>query len=223
MTKMIVKIITLGIVSLWSIQVWALYFDAKNIVNRYQADSLSDAFWQWEAQGRLSLIDAVLYDNSEMADLPDFAESLAVRQNEAYGMPADFVPAKIVFTPLKGEANGFYAPEEGIVMLNSRMDWHSLPGRRLTEVILHENMHHILSHYAAYLDEDANLYNDFVSLSMAARNPENPRLQEEVAYRAQRVGLYASLGAGNDRSAWDVSALMGEINLVKETANSGGN
>lgn len=227
------KCLTLAFLSLWSVTIWTSYFDARQIVTEYQNNNLSEEFWQWEAQGRLNLIDLILDDplitqareNREFLSPVELANYLIKVQKKAYGLPRDFQAGRLVFTPLRGDANGFYRPSEQIIFINSLMQWQDLPFERLIEVVLHENMHHILTHKIAYINQDANLYADFLILHRTAKQAETATdnhqnyslLQETVTWSAQRAARYAGILSSVELSAWDMSTRMQEVRVLSKT------
>ena len=251
------KFIALMIVTIWSCSVWykgaeksksSAYeegltdaswqtnYAEKNMLSQ----SLSPGFWQWEAQGRLYLIDLIISDpeftdlrnreNLDGVSLSNVVSRLIALQLQAYGMATTLTAPRIVFTPLKGEANGLYSPQDKSIYLNAKMHWNGLSFERLVEVVFHENMHHILSHQYPSLPSDHKLYDDFRLLTWAAFRPDmlanenavpdeaylNP--QEKVAYQSQRAARYAGI-IGSNLSAWEMTARTQEIRVIQEQAN----
>ncbi len=211
--KIILKILSLTVLTIWSAAVWASYFNLKD--NQIPLDyELSEKFWQWEAQGQLNLIDNVLdvpIDN----DLLVMANTLIKLQNKAYNV--DIIAPKIIFMALRGEANGLYVPEDKTIYLNTKMDWNELPIERFAEVVLHENMHHILTHSGIESDDFKYLsavgfHHHTLAMDHKTLNP-----QEYVAYQAQRAGRYVGLSQQN-LSTWEISALMQEIRVIQKEA-----
>lgn len=213
------KVLSLVALAIWSLSVWGTYFDEKKVVHTHvnvevkgshiPADyELSDNFWAWEAQGRLNLIDVIL-DVERDDDLNQFAQTLISLQNVAYGVEVKKPPVR--FVEMRGEANGLYIPEDKTIYLNAKMDWHALSIERFAEVVLHENMHHILTHSG--IDDDDFKYLSLVGfhhheLAMDGDSGLNP--QEDVAYRTQRAGRYVALNH-RDLSVWEISTRMQEI------------
>lgn len=204
--------------------------------------SLSDAFWEWEAQGRLNLIDRILDDEQlvtwrdswvqqgdENNALIEKAHYILGIQNESYGVQESLEPVKILMTPLRGDANGLYIPQDQTIYLNSRMKWSELPYERYLEVILHENMHHIMTRMMWTLKTDDVLYQDFMALTSAAYFHDQSGMaqdtddlyqvnpQEIVAWHAQRAARYAGiLGANID--AWQMTSRMQELKYLRGQA-----
>jgi len=118
------KIISLCAITLWSVTVWASYFDAKynHIPDNYE---LSDDFWAWEAQGRLNLIDAII-DVEFDGDLNELAQKLITLQNDAYGV--EIKAPKLRFVQMRPEANGLPL---GFTIMNWR--W-------MIKSLIHRNM-----------------------------------------------------------------------------------
>lgn len=204
--------------------------------------NLTHDFWQWEAQGRLQLIDAIMADESLVNDrnnwmeTPKTAEEIETRveylldaQMAAYDVLGKFPNAKVKFMPLRGDANGLYIPQEQTIYLNSRMKWEELPYERFVEVILHENMHHIMTRMISAMDKEDYLYGDFMALARAAyfhdangmahdvRDIYQVNPQETVAWSVQRAARYAGI-IGSDLSAWEMSARTQEIRAISERA-----
>jgi len=205
------QILSLLSITIWSVTVWASYLDARGaqIPDRYE---LSDDFWTWEAQGLLNLIDGII-DIERADDLNKFAHTLITLQNTAYGV--DIETPSLRFVEMRAGANGLYVPEDKTIYLNAKMDWNALPIERFAEVVLHENMHHILTHSG--IDN-----NDFKYLSavgfhhreLAMDNNHDLNPQENVAYRTQRAGRYVALNH-RDLSTWEISTRMQEIRVIK--------
>lgn len=204
--------------------------------------NLTHDFWQWEARGRLALIDAIMGDEALVSDrrnwtkvqkTPDDVmervDHLLDLQMAAYGVLNAFPKAEIKYIPLRGDANGLYIPQEQVIYLNSRMKWENLPYERFVEVILHENMHHIMTRMSSALAKDDVLYGDFTALARAAYFHDvngmaqdvvdvyqvNP--QETVAWSVQRAARYAGI-IGSDLSAWEMTARTQEIRAITERA-----
>ena len=250
------KIITLVLLSAWSVTMWAQYFDKKSnqqtTITIEQDDGsdysvsvpkapvmITDNFWQWEARGRLNLIDQLLDDDQLSTARQDWshndhnilelARHVTNIQNEAYGLSGKLPEAKIEVIPMRGDANGLYKPNMATIYLNSRMRWEDLPFERFMEVVLHENMHHIMTRGIVAFDEDDLLRSDFEALIAAAffhdthgmaqdgREIAQVNPQELVAYRTQRAARYTGImDAG--LSAWDMSTRMQEIRVITRDA-----
>ena len=223
------KIFALIAVSLWTFSIWTEYLNAQD--NSQTQSPLSQNFWKWEAEGRLKLIDSILDDEYIAKARQDFhktnleilAAHLVELQTHAYGMPENFKTPSVYFTPLRGDANGVYMPMDQAIYINAKMQWASLNFERFIEVILHENMHHILTFGHQAIGEGDMLFKDLellrnVGLSPSDKNVMHRDLQEDVAYRAERAARYAGImNAG--LSAWDMSTRMQEIRVIKEDAN----
>ncbi len=218
-----IKFALLILLSLWSFKVWAAYFETKAFVENYhyKPTELSEGFWQWEAQGRLNLIDNLIAKNfhSEHKKLINYSYLLSYLQIQSYGLEGIIDPPRFVFAHLKGDGNAVYFHEDKTVYLNKRMNWKTLPPARFQAVVFHETMHHILSHYGAALNEDHPLYDDFQILAEAAKynNHSHVNLQEYVTYRSERAALFSTLYV-NDYAAYDVTLRMKEITLLKQAA-----
>ncbi|PCI00994.1 MAG: hypothetical protein COB76_02320 [Alphaproteobacteria bacterium] len=254
-----VKYIFFTLTLIATISVWMSYFDARDnrlntalIVTENESDvidfsrssqqKLTNNFWKWEARGRLNLIDFLLGDEKLTAlrkewsngdfgqdSLLKTAHHLITLQNKAYKAEKRFPPAKISFIPLRGDANGLYIPQEQTLFLNSRMKWADLPYERFVEVVLHENMHHIMTRMGAHLDRNDRLYGDFISLTRAAYFHDasgmaqdqsdiyqvNP--QELVAWRTQRAARYAGI-LDSDITAWEMTTRTQEIRVIRKKA-----
>jgi len=204
--------------------------------------ALSDSFWQWEAQGRLALIDYTIDDEilssyrvnweqqaKNKENITDLIEHIVAIQMQSYDVTDKFDAAYVDFIPLRGDANGLYVPQDKTIYINSRMEWDQLSFERLMEVVLHENMHHIMTSMHSILSKQDNLSNDFASLHRAAYFHDvtgmaqdstdlyqvNP--QELVAWSTQRAARYAGImGAG--LPSWDMTARMQELRYVREQA-----
>lgn len=202
---------------------------------------LSDQFWEWEAQGRLALIDHVLDDerivkarktwNTKEHDTESItaeAMHLITIQNASYDAEDHLQPPRVKFIALRGDANGLYVPEEETIFLNSKMQWNALPFERFVEVVLHENMHHIMTRMGTVLSASDILYNDFRLLERSAYHhiigmaqdtqdvyQANP--QELVAWRVQRAGRYAGI-IGADLSVWEMTNRTQEIRGILNRA-----
>ena len=205
-------------------------------------EQLTNNFWQWEAQGRLGMID-VLLDHPDMVaarkmwgkddlvwdDLLSKVKTLIDIQNKAYGVDKRFHQVAVQNMPLRGDANGLYVPQSKTIYLNTRMDWDRLSFERFVEVVLHENMHHIMTHMGATLHQKDDLYGDFASLTRAAyfhdtsgmaqdqNDLYQANLQELVAWRTQRAARYAGI-IGSDLTVWDMSARTQEIRNISKQA-----
>lgn len=191
---------------------------------------LSDQFWEWEAAGRLRLIDAVLDENLDRArqekDIHDFALSLIRYQMAAYHVDGRMDFPRVVVTSLRGDANGLYVPQERTIYLNAKIKWDELPTERFLEVVWHENMHHILTHLGETMAKNDPLWTDFFNLSYAAYfhreakiannnvEPHQTNPQELVAYRSQRAARYAGLLQAS-LTAEHVSQRMAEIRVLR--------
>ena len=179
---------------------------------------LTPLFWNWEAEGRKALIDMLLDDTymtqaredwqtGDKIDLEDLARHIMVIQAQAYNLN-DITHARLVFTQLRGDANGLYVPEDATLYLNSKMRWDNLPFERFVEVVLHENMHHLLTKAVSSVDSRHTLYRDFMVMHLVghyhtelafegqgrgdghhAKN--NP--QEHVAYQMQEAAALAGI------------------------------
>lgn len=251
------KIIALVALTIWSCSVWHKYWEKKKLSqqthvvdnvslglnedinkNIYQSQILSDSFWKWEAQGRIRFIDDALAHpiftaartdhNFEEGDLKSLAEDIIFYQMRAYGVHTTLEKPKIIFTPLRGDANGLYMPIGQTIYLNTKMKWHGLGFERFAEVVLHENMHHILTNRYKTLSKDNHLHSDFKFLAIAALSPNrlaqdqqssrdtiNP--QELVAYKTQRAARYTGI-LNADLTAWETSARTQEIRVIQDTA-----
>jgi hypothetical protein len=251
-----VQIFTLIGVSVWAMFMWVGYFDKKNTPIVVVVDDggdveqsltlagntfkrgISKDFWIWESQSRLNLIDFLIEDpklshlrknwNNDKGDLIAKADHLISFHLDAYGFKDKLEPPHIEFIPLRGDANGLYIPQDKTLYLNSKIQWKSINFERFVEVILHENMHHIMTHGHGVLSKDHPLYSDFKTLAYAAFFHDgmaqdthevtqvNP--QELVAYRTERAGRYAGILDG-ELSTWEMSARMQEIRALKKKAN----
>lgn len=241
--------------SIWSISNWVTYFDIKNtpqVETVYVGSServeiatppskaLTDNFWKWESVGRLTLIDKLLDDqkltharkewgNYSIADLKNLALYITNIQRESYDFAARIKPAEIEMIPLRGDANGLYIPSESVFYLNSRVNWSNVPFEQFMEVVLHENMHHIMTHSISVLDENHYMYGDFQSLFSAAfmhsgsgmakdsREIYQVNPQELVAYRTERASRYAGILDG-DLHPEEMTARMQEIRAIRKKA-----
>lgn len=226
----IIKYSALVLVTLASIYVWSLYFEKKNTPQIMVVDTqITDSFWKWEAIGRLNFIDTLLdneilvksragWGNSEI-NLQEYANDIAVLQIKSYGFSKKLKPAFIKFISLRGDANGLYIPSESTIYLNDRMQWKQLPFERFLEVLLHENMHHILTNGFMDFNENDPLRRDFEILNNVAFHQDGENIktnpQEMVAYRSQRAARYAGI-IGNEISVWDMMARMQEIKSIKK-------
>jgi len=241
--------------SVWSISNWATYFDRKNtetveyvyqsdikevVIETPRAKSLTDNFWTWESVGRLKLIDRLLDDpqltqarqkwgDQTISDLKKLALYTSNIQYESYDFASALQPAGVEIIPLRGDANGLYIPTESTLYLNSRVDWANVSFERFMEVVLHENMHHIMTHTITVMDESHYMRGDFEALFSAAFvhkkfgmakdshevHQVNP--QELVAYRTQRASRYAGI-IDSDLSPEEMTARMQEIRVVRKKA-----
>ena len=252
---------------LWSASIWLGYFDkglnkeAEPVELGYEPGvvtdgdlflpaverpdprtALSEKFWQWEAQGRLALIDTIIDDealtsyrrewvtsNKNKEDITNLIKHIVSVQMDAYNATDKFDAAEVSFIPLRGDANGLYVPQDKTIYINSRMSWKDLSFERLMEVVIHENMHHIMTTMYGILSDKDDLSNDFASLHRAAFFHDvtgmaqdsadlyqvNP--QELVAWSTQRAARYAGImGAG--LPSWDITARMQELRYVREQA-----
>ena len=209
------QILSLFAITIWSVTVWASYFDVRgaHIPDDYE---LSDGFWAWEVQGRLNLIDGII-DVQSNDDLNKFAQTLITLQNTAYGV--DIETPSLRFVEMRPQANGLYVPDDKTIYLNAKMDWSALSVERFAEVVLHENMHHILTHSG--IDNNDFKYLSAVGfhhreLAMDDNHDLNP--QENVAYRTQRAGRYVALNH-RDLSTWNISTRMQEIRAIKSRSS----
>jgi hypothetical protein len=211
-------------------------------VQRHAKMELTDAFWSWEAQGRLNLIDRILDDQKltsyrqnwsresiSQEDLIKKAQYLIDVQNESYGVTTRFDAPHMAFIPLRGDANGLYVPQDKTIYLNSRMKWDDLAFERFLEVVFHENMHHIMTSMGATLGHENALHGDFTALALSAYYHDTSGMaqdqtdlyqvnpQELVAWRTQRAARYAGiLGAGMD--ALEMTARMQELRHIRSKA-----
>ena len=169
-------------------------------------------------------------EDIDISELISKAEIMIAIQNEAYGVEGRFSPVTVRLSPLRGDANGLYIPQDHTIFLNSRMDWAQLSFERFVEVVLHENMHHIMTRMGYSLHEKDDLYGDFVALNRAAYFHDISgmaqdstdiylaNLQELVAWRTQRAARYAGI-IGSDLTVWEMSARTQEIRKI--TAEAG--
>lgn len=249
------QIIILIVTAVWSASMWHGYFQKKNaartvvIETAHEGDvalspfenmpKLTANFWKWEAKGRLSLIDLLVDDevmrqtrkgwNDDNINLVTMAEHLITLQMQAYGLQQGLSPAQVKIIPLRGDANGLYIPSDRTIYLNSKMRWDNLSFERFVEVVLHENMHHIMTFAMTVFSEQDPLRQDFLALTQSAffhghsgmandiREPANVNPQELVAYRTQRAARYAGI-IGSDLSAWEMSARTQEIRVLTQQA-----
>ncbi len=247
------QIFTLIGVSIWAVFMWIGYFDKKNtpivvvvgdVINADQTyvnsplkRGISEQFWVWESQSRLNLIDVIIEDkelshlrknwNEDKGDLADKANHLISFHLEAYNFKDKLEPPHVEFIPLRGDANGLYVPQDRTLYLNSKIKWQSIDFERFIEVVLHENMHHIMTYGHSVLSKDDPLYNDLEILAYAAFFHDdmaqdthemvqvNP--QELVAYRTERAGRYAGI-LDADLSTWQISTRMQEIKSLRKKA-----
>lgn len=246
-----VQIIALISVSIWAVFMWIGYFDKKNTpiivvveepmdVNTAQASfkrGISKDFWIWESQSRLNLIDALIEDetlsylrknwNEDKGDLTDKANHLISFHLKAYGFENKLEPPHVEFIPLRGDANGLYVPQDRALYLNSKIKWQGVDFERFVEVVLHENMHHIMTYGHSVLSKDDPLYNDLETLAYAAffhgdmaqdvHEIAQVNPQELVAYRTERAGRYAGI-LDSDLSTWQISTRMQEIKSLRKKA-----
>lgn len=263
-----IKYVLFALTLMGTISVWMSYFEARDqrreavamaaVENGFDmADGqsrevieipapkkaqLTNNFWKWEAQGRLTLIDFSLDDEAlvsfrqnwqkerlDQAQLLESTRYLIDMQNKAYGVEGRFEPAELKFIPLRGDANGLYVPQEQVIYLNTRMKWDQLPFERFVEVIFHENMHHIMTRMGATLDRHDFLFGDFASLTRAAYfhgsigmaqdstdlYQTNP--QELVAWKTQRAARYVGI-FGSDLDALEMTARLQEIRRIRAKA-----
>lgn len=252
----IIKIVSLLILASWSIWAWKGYFQKKNtppntivisidgeadiIVPEQKSKShLTNNFWKWEAEGRLNLIDLMLDDeklannrnnwSDDKTDLRDKAKHIITIQLAAYGLHGKIKQPDIQLIPLRADANGLYIASDRTIYLNSKMQWQSLSFERFVEVVLHENMHHIITYAITAFDVNHGLRGDFEALVQSAfvytkhgmanenREPQNVNPQELVAYRTQRAARYAGI-IGANLSAWEMSTRTQEIRVIKRDA-----
>ncbi len=247
------QIFALLVVSAWSISMWVGYFDKKHmpeiitsehdnyttpVATKADRRGLSKEFIVWEAKGRLSLINEIL-DNSIITaarnnwilhtDILNVAKIITELQVKSYGFDDSFRPADIRVIQLRGDANGVYIPTDATIFLNDKMNWNNLPFERFVEVVLHENMHHIMTYAITYFDVDHPLRHDFELLAQAAFHhdhngmandrvePFNSNLQELIAYKTQRAARYAGIYDA-DLTAWEMSKRTQEIRVIKRLA-----
>jgi len=253
------QIFMLLVLSAWSITMWVGYFDKQESANvvyvevddetvlkadARKSKALSPDFWKWEAQGRLRLVDVLLDDKTlaqartawhqnNVESLKHLAVYVTDLQNEAYGFKGGLKPANIQIIPLRGDANGLYVPTEASIYLNSKMQWGGLPFERFMEVVLHENMHHIMTRGITAMTEHDPRRSDFESLIAAAffhdmtgMANDNQRMyqvnpQELVAYRTQRAARYAGI-MGAHLMPEEMTARMQEIRVIRDDAGFDG-
>lgn len=253
MTK--IKVASLLLLSLWSLWAWHGYFQKKNatqtvivsisddeamvVSDTHSVARLTNNFWEWEATGRLALIDSLLDDEAlvqtrrrwmiDKTNLMDKANHLIDLQMKAYGLDGLIKRADVQLIPLRGDANGLYIPTDGTIYLNSKMQWQSLSFERFVEVVLHENMHHIMTYAITAFSEKDPLRGDFEALVQAAFfhkthgmandqvEPQTVNPQELVAYKTQRAARYAGI-IGSKLSAWEMSTRTQEIRVIKRDA-----
>jgi hypothetical protein len=203
-----------------------------------QTYALSDGFWKWEAQGRRRLIDNLIDDPKLTFARDSWGEGIAVNdgllnlanhlisiQFKAYQADPNMTIPDVILTSLRGEANGLYIPQDKAIYINTKMKWGMLPFERFVEVILHENMHHIMSWQSAHMDEADPLYNDFMALHLVGyhhrtqamnvdkHGHDNP--QEWVAYKMQDVAGFA--GVANAKNANEkLSIAFDGLRLIQE-------
>jgi hypothetical protein len=249
------QVIILIALAVWSASTWYAYFEKRNaaknvVVETTYGDSeiispfenrpqLTEAFWEWEARGRLALIDSLVDDELmrqsrnnwaiQDVDLIDSANHLIEIQMKSYGLHQGLDPAQVKIIPLRGDANGLYIPGDRTIYLNSKMRWGDLSFERFVEVVLHENMHHIMTYAMTAFSEKDPLRQDFLALTQAAffhkgsgmandsLEPATVNPQELVAYRTQRAARYAGI-IGSDLSAWEMSARTQEIRVLTRQA-----
>lgn len=248
------RFVALAIVSLWAASVWyermktpsapatevvsevANNSDNNEIV--FDHSQLTDAFWQWEAEHRLALIDRLLDDEQivlartnwkQHKNVMEVAKYLVQLQQEAYEVDALFHPPLITLIPMRGDANGLYIPQEKSLYINSKMQWNKLPFERFVEVVLHENMHHIMTQTGIHLSAENPLKQDFLALASAAffhnsngmaqdrLDIPQANIQELVAWRTQRAARYAGILDSN-LSAWEMTTRMQEIRGLQKAA-----
>lgn len=232
------KIIILVMLSIWAISMWAMTF--KKAVTPIEIDlTLSDDFKEWEVRSRLLLIDTIIDDvtmakvrqhwHTNTIDLQSFAKMVIDIQNNAYGFRNISLP-RIHFVTLRGDANGLYIPQDQTIYINSKMHWSDLPFERFVSVVLHENMHHIMTQGLDYFDDkNHSLYSDFVMLAHVAylaqngladnivQGHSNDNPQEWIAYRAQRASRFAGVLHSNLPS-WDMSNRINELDILRGDA-----
>ena len=246
-----IQIIALISVSIWAVFMWIGYFDKKNTpiivvvdepmdVDTAQASfkrGISKDFWIWESQSRLNLIDALIEDkklsylrkhwNEDKEDLAEKANHLISFHLKAYGFKDKLEPPHVEFIPLRGDANGLYVPQDRTLYLNSKIKWQGIDFERFVEVVLHENMHHIMTYGHSVLSKDDPLYGDLETLAYAAffhgdmaqdtREIAQVNPQELVAYRTERAGRYAGI-LDSDLSTWQISTRMQESKSLRKKA-----
>jgi hypothetical protein len=215
--------------------------DGENIsVSPFEkSPRLTENFWKWEAEGRLNLIDAMIDDEVLVSARNNWAEArinldqkakhLIDLQMKAYGFDGQLEAAMVEIIPLRSDANGLYIPSDRTIYLNSKMQWEELSYERFVEVVLHENMHHIMTFAMSVFSEHDPLRQDFMALTQSAFfhkshgmgndrvEPANVNPQELVAYRTQRAARYAGI-IGSDLSTWEMSARTQEIRVLTEQA-----
>jgi hypothetical protein len=227
--------IALFLITLWAVAIWSgFYIKKSNAAVQWAEFIPSNAFAQWEAEGRLNLIDSLLYDEVLVSyrknwgkgdkDLIALADYIINLQMNAYGIKS-LKPAKLKIIPMTGNANGFYAVDEKVIFLNDLMKWTELPIERFFEVVLHENMHHILTYAIKSMDKKDLLYSDFKGFyysGMASKEMQHHDIhnnpQELVAYQSQRAGRYVGL-FHSDLSVWAISERTKEINEISKILN----
>ena len=248
-----IKYYALAVLMCLTLIVWCNYFTKRNIHQNsfmvevlttdkkadivYQSTYLSDEFWQWEAKGRIQLVDLIMdekqlnieRENTSRSknNLNNLANKLIRYQLLAYGVETMIKPPKLIFTPLRLTANGLYVPSDKTIYINSKIKWEDLSYERFIEVVLHENMHHILTYIVDRIYEGHPLKKDFMKLAVAAQTSQTlaninkgvvaVNIQELVAYKAQRAARYAGI-TGNSLSAWEMSIRTQEIRLMIKEA-----
>lgn len=247
------RFLAFALISVWSASVWygrltavpAAPGEEKKIAVFVDEDlfpeshALTDEFWAWEAERRLTMIDMLLDDERliearnnwrEVSDIHDLAAYVVALQQKAYGVDTMFDPPEIMSIPMRGDANGLYIPREKTLYINSKMRWNNLPFERFMEVVLHENMHHIITQTGPKLDTADPLKSDFMALATAAyfhdeigmaqdrRDIPQVNPQELVAWQTQRAARYAGIIGADDLTVWDMTTRTQEIRVLQEEA-----
>ncbi len=228
--------------SLWAVSMWGGYWykmhDKNQRIEQALYHKISDGFWEWESAARLRLIDDLL-DNPDIVqmrrawgagddiDLIAMAKTIMKIQNKAYGFDGGFNPARVALSSMRGDANGVYIANDKALYINNNIQWQHIDFERFVGVVLHENMHHILTNMYRDMDEDNKLYQDFETFAyIAAMHDElgqksyammTDNTQEKVAYQTERAARYAALNEAN-LSVWQITTRMQEIRVLREEA-----
>lgn len=148
-------------------------YAAQDVAMLFANHKFSDDFWAWELEKRLNLVDALVRDpvlsqaryqwgirpftEAQMLLLARHIRDVQMRAySDTHKLPGLTAPYLGLAALWVGDARGVYLQAKKTVLINTTLDWATLPFDDFVATILHETAHHIYAGLGSQMHDEAH-------------------------------------------------------------------